>query len=108
MSKFLETLQNTEERTKQWIVIGASATVGLLVIWIWLGYFNNIVSPASVAAADNDTSISFLATARGGLAFVGNAILGRVAQLGGILAHIFFAPRSINIQPGSWNGIINE
>ena len=99
MNKFLEKLQGAEEGTKLWITIGTSATAGLLVVWLWLGYFNTIVSPAPMAQGGNDSSISFVQSAKGGLAFIGQVVAGQTEQLFGIFRHILLAPRSIDIQP---------
>ena len=95
MSKILERLQNTEASTKQWLVVGASALAGLLVVWIWLGYFNNIVAPAPVAATGTDSSISFAESAKGSFALVSSAIVDALKHL----KELVLAPRSITIQP---------
>ena len=95
MAKFLERLQNAEEGTKRWIMLTTSAVAGVFVIWIWLGYFNNIVSPVSVTPTVSDSNISFAETAKGTLAIVGNALLGTAKYLEDLAK----APRSIDIQP---------
>lgn len=60
---FLERLRASDETTKRKIIIITSIICMIVIIYVWLGYFNSIVSggaqPAPVASASSAPSANF-------------------------------------------------
>jgi len=55
---FLQELQSLDEQTKRRVLLISSVVIMGIVIYLWLGYFNNIVNTAPLAAAQPSVSQS--------------------------------------------------
>jgi len=63
---FIETLQSLSEPMKRRVLVAASAVMMLVVVYVWVGYFNNIVmgNPAAQLADQNAVAEPAPATAQ--------------------------------------------
>jgi len=55
---FIEKLQELDETMKKRVLIAGSAVLMALVVYVWLGYFNSIVTSDQLQLADEGASLS--------------------------------------------------
>lgn len=70
---FLDRLQSAPEPTKTKWLIATTVIVMVIVIWVWLKYFNTLVRPASTGfhrTTETHRAFSFREAARSGAALV--------------------------------------
>ncbi len=98
---FLEKLQSADEETKKrWLVISV-AVIMVIVIYVWLAYFNNLLAGFSAPPASESGSgeaqggMTFWQTLKNGAASVYDGFIGKISALGNILQ----APREYIIKP---------
>ena len=72
---YIRELQSLDEPIKQRVLIAASAITMMLVVYIWIGYFNSIVMGGPTQLADQSASVQAGA--------VPSAITGDDRDLGG-------------------------
>ncbi len=97
---FFERLQSADERTKKRWLIAVTAIVMVAVVYIWLGYFNGIVSGGArseiVPPSESvDGSLAFWQTMKNGTAFIYNILSDKLHFLGQILQ----TPRDFIVKP---------
>lgn len=76
---FLERLQSADNETKRRWMVGAVIVFMIIVVYLWLAYFNNIVASSNTVpsvAGETRTSFSFLDTMRRGTAVVSDSLKG--------------------------------
>ena len=93
-------MQESDERRKTRWLVGLSAALMIVVVFLWLSYFNTLITPAHQAAivageAGGATSISFWDTMKTGTAVIADHLWDAVRRLGEILN----TPRSYIIKP---------
>ena len=83
MSDFLHKLQTSEERIKLRWLIGTSAVVMIIVVFVWLNYFSTLVESGASGAEPGDGAqdIGFWQTFKGGLAFIGQSFGDEIKTL---------------------------
>ena len=94
---FLAKLQSLDEPSKRrWITV-ISAFVMVIVIFLWLAYFNAFVVPAKVATTGESApaGVSLFDGLRSGSAVIGDGFLRTLRGLG----HLFRAPKDYTITP---------
>ncbi len=98
MFKFIEKLQNSDEDTKKrWMFVLTSVSMAI-VVFIWLGYFNNLVTGLSAPKADElskEAGFSFIESAKMSASVVYGGLVDKIHGLGNILN----APREYIINP---------
>lgn len=98
MFKFIEKLQNSDEDTKKkWMFVLTSISMAV-VIFIWLGYFNNLVTGLSTPKTEElskDAGFSFIESAKMSAVVVYGGLVDKIYGLGNILK----APREYIINP---------
>jgi hypothetical protein len=101
---FIEELQSLEEPTKLKVLIISALCVMVIVVYMWLGYFNNLVSsnaPSAVADSQTPTQTSaptgtsFVGSMQNELASIYEGFIGLFRGIGGI----FKGPGQYNIKP---------
>ncbi|HVO28558.1 MAG TPA: hypothetical protein VMT81_01065 [Candidatus Paceibacterota bacterium] len=88
---FFEELRSLSEPAKRKILVASTVVIMFAVIYIWLGYFNNLVSispPTSPATADADAGRN---SAGSWWQAIGSGIAGAVKELRG--------PGQYNVKP---------
>lgn len=94
---FLETLQESDERTKMRWVIGCSAVAMAVVIFLWFGYFNTLITnfgePEAAVTVREGEELGFIGTMRSGLAAIGELVRNGAEAFSDSLA----APRRYSI-----------
>lgn len=76
----LEKLQSADEAAKKRYVVIASAVVMVVVLWLWLGYFNNLITRESPAVAANQPS--FFTTMKRGAGIVYQGFIDAIGGFG--------------------------
>ncbi len=92
---FLENLQNSDAGRKRRWLVGLSAVSMVVVIIIWLTYFDALVKPDLSAETGEEQSFSFFSTLKNGAA---KFAAGIEAQLGG-LTQVFKKSKNYRIVP---------
>ena len=102
MTGFLKKLQSSDEATKRKWLVGATIVAMVIVLYVWLAYFNNLVvhfsaqhSDESGAIAEKRASGSFFDHIRQGAAGIYQSFTNTMGYLGKILE----APREYIIKP---------
>ena len=89
LASFLEKLQSADDRTKNRWLIGSTALIGSLVVYVWLAYFNTLVAPAeplnSQPTGTEDSFTFFEAVGRGGAILFEN-LKGGTRWIGSIIS----------------------
>ena len=93
----MQRLQSADERTKKRWVIILSAVAMVVIVFIWLKYFNTLVQPGGwdTPSAETEESFSFWQTMKAGLGVLYDKAAGGIQGLGNILQ----APRDYLIKP---------
>lgn len=87
---FLEKLQSLDERTKQWILIAATAVIMIVVVYVWLAYFNSIL--ANVASTTSEPAPALATPAAGAPGASGAASAGGTSvwqNIGNVFSAIY-------------------
>ena len=97
---FIEELQSLEEPTKKKILVVSTVLVMAVVVYVWLGYFNNLVSSTpGIALSDNSSTTSsapgFFERVTGGSAFMLQAFGSWTREMGSAIE----SPRQYDIKP---------
>jgi len=102
---FLEEVRSLDESIKKKILIGVTAVVMVGVVYVWLGYFNNIIAsvPTEAVAAPDDSSSTAVAVVEpgffervgGGSAYIAAEVGGWVSRL----AKVIQSPKQYVIKP---------
>ncbi len=106
---FLEELQSLDEATKTKILVAATAVAMIIVIYVWLAYFNNLIAgvaqegaassaiPSSAASSSVPSSggTSIWQNVEGGIGTLYGKSVGFLHYLGNILQ----APRQYIVKP---------
>jgi hypothetical protein len=98
---FFEQLQSLDERTKTKVLIVATAIAMIVVIYVWLAYFNNLIAgvaqPAPMADASGAATegAGVWQSMQNAAGFLYGKCIGVLHALGNILQ----APRQYIIQP---------
>ena len=100
---FLEELQSLDEPTKRKAAILVTIVAMVIVVYIWFGYFNGLVSNVTqVPAADNPSAQasgepSFAGNIKNGMAMIGGGIVGSAKWFSGL----FTGPGQYVVRPTS-------
>src|SRR3989344_8010064 len=97
MFKFLEKIQNSDEQTKRiWMFVLTVISMGV-VIFVWLAYFNNLVSSFEqpVRVAEEPSGFTFWQTMKKGMNVVYGEFMNKLRFLGETLS----APKEYIISP---------
>ncbi|MFH0890420.1 MAG: hypothetical protein V1856_00105 [Candidatus Liptonbacteria bacterium] len=81
---FLERIQSSDDQTKKRWLIGLSAVIMFVVIWVWLGYFNSLFMRPEISDASDAGSFSFRESLRGGTGEVWNSTKNSLKNFGRI------------------------
>ena len=96
MKQFLQNIQNAPEHVKTRWLVGLSAATMVVVIFLWLSYFNTLIEPAPTQQATaKPQEESFWETMKHGATVLGSSFGKGLRGLGAILE----APRSHIINP---------
>ena len=71
--KFLEKLQSSDDQTKKRWMVGSTTVIIAIVIYVWIGYFNNLIftlSSPQESPLQKTEGFSFLETAKNAAAAV--------------------------------------
>ena len=97
MINFLERLRSSGESTKRGWMIASTIIVMVVVVYVWLAYFNNLVGsfsePEPTAAPGGD--FTFWRSMKNGAAIVYGTFVDKIRALGEILK----APREYMVSP---------
>ena len=89
-------MQSSDEPTKRRWMFASVAVVMLVVVYVWLGYFNNLVAGfGEPAPAATEGGFSFFGSMENGMAIISSSVLGKLHEFGRILA----APREYIVNP---------
>lgn len=92
--KFLERLQSSDDQTKKRWMIGSATVIIAIVIYIWIGYFNNLIftlSSPQEPPLQKIGGFSFLETAK-------NAVAAVFDTAKSLIGNIFSQPREYIIK----------
>ncbi len=98
---FLEELQSLDEPTKRIVMIVLTVVIMVVVIYVWLAYFNNLLaSVGQPQVADNGASTgtaggNLVDAVRNGTAFIYGSFVNAVHAL----SNVFQTPRQYIIRP---------
>jgi len=95
---FLKRLQSADEATKRRWIVALTAAATVIVVYVWLAYFSNLLTGASYresSGADARERFTFWQAVRNGGAIVYENLADAMGRLGGVLQ----APREYIIQP---------
>ncbi len=84
--KFLEKLQSSDDQTKKRWMIGSTTVIIVIVVYIWVGYFNNLIftlSSPQEPTLQKTGGFSFLETAKNAVAAVFDTAKGLVENIFG-------------------------
>ncbi len=84
---FKKLRESDDARKRRWMIASTSVTM-LLVIYLWLGYFNNIIADSSMQSAEKESaggSFSFGQTMKMGMSSAFTAVGDGVKSLGSFL-----------------------
>src|ERR1700690_1254962 len=99
MSHFLEKLQSADEATKRRWMILSTIIIMVMVIYVWMAYFNNLVAGFSQAqqpsAGSSAGGFTFWQTMKNGTAILYRGLSGAFHSLGNILN----SPREFIVKP---------
>ncbi len=95
MPNFLERIRVSDDQTKKRWLIGVSAAIMVLVIWIWLGYFNSLFVRPGSAQAEPAGTFSFWDSVKGGSGAAWSSLTASIKNVGGI----FTSPKEYIVQP---------
>ncbi len=97
MKNFLERLRSADERIKTGWLIALSAISMVIVVFVWVKYFNNLImeSVSTRPVEEESRSFSFWQTMENGTAFLRQDLSEKIRNFGAMLA----APRNYIIQP---------
>ncbi|MBI2623264.1 MAG: hypothetical protein HYW65_01655 [Candidatus Liptonbacteria bacterium] len=85
---FLKRLQGADATTKRRVLIAGSAVAMVVVLYVWLVYFNNLLADAGgarTAGAGEETGASFWATMRRGSAVLYDNVADAFGRIGELL-----------------------
>lgn len=94
---FLERIRSADDRTKKrWMIIFTVISM-IVVIYVWLAYFNNLISGFSSSGREEaqDDGFTFWQAIRGGGAIIYGGFTEKARGLGDVLN----APREYIIEP---------
>jgi hypothetical protein len=83
MNQFIQKLQSSEEHVKLRWLIGISAITMIIVVFVWLSYFNTLVQSSTSTDLSDTQGVGFWQTFKGGLAFIGQSFGDEVKTLFG-------------------------
>ena len=92
---FLKRLQESDENVKRRWLIVSSAVIMILIVFIWLNYFNTLIQQASSPVDQAEYGLTFWQTFKSGLGIVSQGIAIKIKSWFEVLR----SPRSYNIQP---------
>lgn len=95
---FIEQLQSLDERKKTKVLVAVSLVAMIVVIYLWLAYFNSTIMTGIAgqeAAPENNAQAA--PTAQGPSMF--SSIGTGFTNIGRALGNIFNAPREIEVKP---------
>ncbi len=99
---FLEQLQSLDPQTKKKVLVTTTVIVLVLVTYVWLGYFNNIIADVSASSVADVSAGPASAQSEGlwgrmqsGAAFVYGEVNGALQDLFGL----FGAPKQYTVTP---------
>ena len=96
---WLQRLQESDESRKRRWLVGLALLSMVIVVFVWLSYFNSLLSCANqvvaVASAERNTNVSFFETMKTGTAVITDHLWSAVRRLGRILN----APKNYIIKP---------
>ncbi len=99
MEDFLKRLQGADAATKRRIVIISSVLAMVVVLYIWLAYFNNLLADAGRSdgstGGQGETHASFWETMQRGTVIVYENVTGAVGRFGEMLK----GPREYIVKP---------
>lgn len=97
MIKFLEKLQSSSEATKRKWMFATTLVIMVLVIYVWLAYFNNLVGGfnQSETATAPQGSFTFWQSMKNGTAVIYQTFNDKLHAFGQILA----SPREYIVNP---------
>lgn len=96
MKNFLEKLQSSDESTKRRWMFGSTVIVMVIVVYVWLAYFNNLVGSFNEQQpAAPEAGFTFWQTMKGGMAVIYQTFVRELEALGMILK----APREYIVNP---------
>ena len=97
LMNFLKRLQESDENVKRrWLILG-SAVMMILVVFVWLNYFNALVQQASAPAPaeQSERGLTFWQTFKSGLGIVFQTAGSKIKSW----FEIVRSPKSYSIQP---------
>lgn len=107
MKNYLEQVQGLNPEKKRQVLAGTTAVLMVVVLYVWLGYFNNILTTTSDQASLNDQAGTLTAQAAAssdpgffdrmarGTTYIYGAVTNGLASFGAALN----GPREYTIQP---------
>ncbi len=95
MPNFLERIRISDDQTKKRWLIGVSAAIMFLVIWVWLGYFNSLFVRPETTQSEPTNTFSFWDSVKGGSSAAWSSLTASMKNIGGM----FVSPKEYIIQP---------
>lgn len=94
----MERLRTADENTKTRWLVALSIMCMIIIVFVWLKYFNNLIAqqprPQPIAETKNEP-FSFWQTMKNGAEFLGQNIIDKLRNFGALLG----APRSYIVNP---------
>jgi len=96
IKNFLEKLQNADDNRKtKWMVIG-TAVITIFVIFIWLKYFNSLISPQGKEQNTQSPAASFWETFKNGASVIYDGAKDQIQNAQDKIK----SPKEYDIKPG--------
>ncbi|HEY4525630.1 MAG TPA: hypothetical protein VJL32_00845 [Candidatus Paceibacterota bacterium] len=95
MPNFLERIRTSDDQTKKRWLVGVSAVIMLVIVWVWLGYFNSLFMSPDASASPEQGGFSFWTSLKSGGSAAWDSMTASVKSFG----KFFGGPKEYIIKP---------